>query len=202
MCSPWYLVILEYYSWHYRSYVFCFQRCYNKLFCIHGVFTLCLWHLHCISAGRCIIMEVCLKKNKLKVRKQLWTLFRYSDWMRQPALVTLAVLVAWYFSFLIVFVIPLDVSNTIYSNSNCSVPSIPSSIVNTTTTTISTPTASTLSSSTTTSTTTNVTLITSSTSVNESSPEAPLSRGSRSVDPSDECQADETCKRCLTIMVL
>jgi hypothetical protein len=34
--------------------------------------------------------------------------------MRQRLAVTLAVLVAWYFSFLIIFVLPLDVSNTAY----------------------------------------------------------------------------------------
>ena len=39
--------------------------------------------------------------------------------MRQPVLVTLAVLITWYFSFLIILIIPLDVSNTIYSNTNC-----------------------------------------------------------------------------------
>ena len=39
--------------------------------------------------------------------------------MRQPVLVTLTVLITWYFSFLIILIIPLDVSNTIYSNTNC-----------------------------------------------------------------------------------
>jgi len=43
-------------------------------------------------------------------------LWRYANWMRQPILVTLAVLTAWYFSFLIIFIIPLDVSNTIFTN--------------------------------------------------------------------------------------
>eukprot|EP00092_Neocalanus_flemingeri_P024015 GFUD01026049.1.p1 GENE.GFUD01026049.1~~GFUD01026049.1.p1 ORF type:complete len:729 (+),score=180.52 GFUD01026049.1:1867-4053(+) len=60
-------------------------------------------------------------------------LWRYSNWMRQPILVTLAVLTAWYFSFLIIFIIPLDVSNTIFTN--CTL-----SLQNTTTTTIITPT--------------------------------------------------------------
>jgi len=46
-------------------------------------------------------------------------LWRYSNWMRQPVLVTLAVLITWYFSFLIILIIPLDVSNTIFSNTNC-----------------------------------------------------------------------------------
>jgi len=41
-------------------------------------------------------------------------LHRYGDWMRQRAAVTLAVLIAWYFSFLIVFLLPLDVSSTSY----------------------------------------------------------------------------------------
>jgi len=42
-------------------------------------------------------------------------LWRYANWKQQPILVTLAVLLAWYFSLLIIFVIPLDVSSTIYS---------------------------------------------------------------------------------------
>jgi len=41
-------------------------------------------------------------------------LWRYANWKQQPILVTLAVLIAWYFSLLIIFVIPLDVSSTIY----------------------------------------------------------------------------------------
>ena len=41
-------------------------------------------------------------------------LFSYGDWMRQKIFVTLSVLVAWYFSFLIIFVLPLDVSSTAY----------------------------------------------------------------------------------------
>ena len=44
---------------------------------------------------------------------------RYSDVLRQPLAVTLAVLTAWYFSFLIIFIIPIDVSNTIYRKFNC-----------------------------------------------------------------------------------
>jgi len=42
-------------------------------------------------------------------------LWRYANWKQQPILVTLAVLLAWYFSLLIIFVIPLDVSSTIYT---------------------------------------------------------------------------------------
>lgn len=41
-------------------------------------------------------------------------LYSYGDWLRQRLFVTLAVLVAWYFSFLIIFVLPLDVSSTAY----------------------------------------------------------------------------------------
>nr|ACO11086.1 LMBR1 domain-containing protein 2 homolog [Caligus rogercresseyi] len=41
-------------------------------------------------------------------------LYRYGDWFRQRIIVTLAVFLAWYFSFLIVFIIPLDVSMTKY----------------------------------------------------------------------------------------
>jgi hypothetical protein len=38
-------------------------------------------------------------------------LYKYGNWKKQNALVTLAVLIAWYFSFLIIFVLPLDVSS-------------------------------------------------------------------------------------------
>lgn len=38
-------------------------------------------------------------------------LYKYGDWKRQNILVTFGVLIAWYFSFLIIFVLPLDVSS-------------------------------------------------------------------------------------------
>jgi hypothetical protein len=38
-------------------------------------------------------------------------LFHYGNWYRHHVLVTFAVLIAWYFSLIIVTVIPLDVSN-------------------------------------------------------------------------------------------
>lgn len=41
-------------------------------------------------------------------------LYRYSNWYRHHLVVTFSVLIAWYFSMLIVFILPLDVSNTIY----------------------------------------------------------------------------------------
>lgn len=41
-------------------------------------------------------------------------LYSYGDWMRHRVFVTVAVLVAWYFSFLIIFILPLDVSSTSY----------------------------------------------------------------------------------------
>ena len=41
-------------------------------------------------------------------------LFSYGDWFRHRLFVTLSVLLAWYFSFLIIFVLPLDVSSTTY----------------------------------------------------------------------------------------
>lgn len=36
-------------------------------------------------------------------------LYRYGNWFRHHIIVTLTVLIAWYFSFLIVFALPLDV---------------------------------------------------------------------------------------------
>ncbi|XP_033736886.1 G-protein coupled receptor-associated protein LMBRD2-like isoform X1 [Pecten maximus] len=41
-------------------------------------------------------------------------LHRYGDLRKQHVLVTLATFVAWYFSFMIIFVLPLDVSSTFY----------------------------------------------------------------------------------------
>jgi len=41
----------------------------------------------------------------------------YGNWRKQHFLVTLAVFVAWYFSFLIVEVLPLDVSDVSIINS-------------------------------------------------------------------------------------
>lgn len=38
-------------------------------------------------------------------------LYRYGNWQRHNVLVTIAVLIAWYFSLLIIFVLPLDVSS-------------------------------------------------------------------------------------------
>ena len=37
-------------------------------------------------------------------------LHRYGNWRKQHLIVTIAVFIAWYFSFLIIFVLPLDVS--------------------------------------------------------------------------------------------
>lgn len=41
-------------------------------------------------------------------------LYRYGNWQRHNVLVTIAVLIAWYFSLLIIFVLPLDVSSTVF----------------------------------------------------------------------------------------
>ncbi|XP_014246482.1 LMBR1 domain-containing protein 2 homolog [Cimex lectularius] len=41
-------------------------------------------------------------------------LYKYGNLKKQNAFVTFAVLIAWYFSFLIIFVLPLDVSSTVY----------------------------------------------------------------------------------------
>lgn len=38
-------------------------------------------------------------------------LHRYGNWYHHHIVVTLSVLIAWYFSMLIVFILPLDVSN-------------------------------------------------------------------------------------------
>lgn len=45
-------------------------------------------------------------------------LYRYGNWYRHHVFVTLIVLLAWYFSFLIIFALPLDVisvSNILYT---------------------------------------------------------------------------------------
>lgn len=41
-------------------------------------------------------------------------LYRYGNWYRHRIFVTLVVLLAWYFSFLIIFALPLDVISTVY----------------------------------------------------------------------------------------
>ncbi|KAJ4439657.1 LMBR1 domain-containing protein 2 homolog [Periplaneta americana] len=41
-------------------------------------------------------------------------LYKYGNWLKHHIIVTIAVLIAWYFSFLIIFVLPLDVSSTVY----------------------------------------------------------------------------------------
>ncbi|KAJ3642157.1 hypothetical protein Zmor_024966 [Zophobas morio] len=41
-------------------------------------------------------------------------LYRYGNWFRHHIIVTLIVLLAWYFSFLIIFALPLDVISTVY----------------------------------------------------------------------------------------
>jgi len=42
-------------------------------------------------------------------------LYRYGDWFRHHIIVTLSVLVAWYFSFLIIFILPLDVTSVSFN---------------------------------------------------------------------------------------
>ncbi|XP_043199835.1 LMBR1 domain-containing protein 2 homolog [Amphibalanus amphitrite] len=42
-------------------------------------------------------------------------LYRYGDWRNHHVFVTISVLIAWYFSLIIVFVIPMDVSRTAYN---------------------------------------------------------------------------------------
>ncbi|CAH1775347.1 unnamed protein product [Owenia fusiformis] len=41
-------------------------------------------------------------------------LHRYGNWRKQHFLVTLGTFIAWYFSFMIIFILPLDVSSTCY----------------------------------------------------------------------------------------
>ncbi|XP_049844967.1 LMBR1 domain-containing protein 2 homolog isoform X1 [Schistocerca gregaria] len=41
-------------------------------------------------------------------------IYRYINWRRHHVIVKFAVLTGWYFSFLIIFVLPLDVSSTVY----------------------------------------------------------------------------------------
>lgn len=45
-------------------------------------------------------------------------LYRYGDCYRNHIIVTLAVLTAWYFSFLIMFILPLDVSSVSFNYFN------------------------------------------------------------------------------------
>ncbi|XP_046387555.1 LMBR1 domain-containing protein 2 homolog [Ischnura elegans] len=41
-------------------------------------------------------------------------LYKYGDWFKHHVIVTISVLIAWYFSFLIIFVLPLDVASTVF----------------------------------------------------------------------------------------
>lgn len=43
-------------------------------------------------------------------------LFRYGNWFQHHLIVTISVLIAWYFSFLIIFVLPLDVTSVSFSH--------------------------------------------------------------------------------------
>ncbi|XP_037087798.1 LMBR1 domain-containing protein 2 homolog [Pollicipes pollicipes] len=42
-------------------------------------------------------------------------LYRYGDWRNHQVFVTVSVLIAWYFSLIIIFVLPMDVSRTAYN---------------------------------------------------------------------------------------
>ncbi|XP_073199856.1 G-protein coupled receptor-associated protein LMBRD2 isoform X2 [Lepidochelys kempii] len=56
----------------------------------------------------------------------LFILHRYGDFKKQHRLVIIATLLAWYLCFLIVFILPLDVSTTIYNRCKLAVNSSPS----------------------------------------------------------------------------
>ena len=49
----------------------------------------------------------------------LCLLHQYGNWRKQHWLVTIAVFIAWYFSFLIVFILPLDVSAVSWNHFQC-----------------------------------------------------------------------------------
>ncbi|OXB66700.1 hypothetical protein ASZ78_013091 [Callipepla squamata] len=55
----------------------------------------------------------------------LFLLHRYGDFKKQHRLVIIATLLAWYLCFLIVFILPLDVSTTIYNRCKLAVNSSP-----------------------------------------------------------------------------
>jgi len=123
--------------------------------------------------------------------------------MRQPVLVTLAVLTAWYFSFLIIFIIPLDVSNTIFTNCTLTLPNTTNMTTTTIMTSLSTDDPS-IFSSTSATTTLNITSTTTtpspetpnntttqlSVTISSESPVANLTRERRSADaPYDYCSS-------------
>lgn len=44
-------------------------------------------------------------------------LYKYGNWQQHHIIVTISVLIAWYFSMLIVFILPMDISNvSIYAH--------------------------------------------------------------------------------------
>ncbi|XP_067951497.1 G-protein coupled receptor-associated protein LMBRD2-like isoform X2 [Watersipora subatra] len=74
----------------------------------------------------------------------IFTLYRYGNIRKQHVVVTVVTLIAWYFSFIIVFVLPLDVSATMYkqclTDCNISSPSSPTAAPATSTPVITTST--------------------------------------------------------------
>ena len=58
-----------------------------------------------MSAGPLVVEIICT------CLLAAYVLHRYSDVRKQRALVTLTTFIAWYFSFMIIFILPLDVSS-------------------------------------------------------------------------------------------
>ncbi|XP_041359946.1 G-protein coupled receptor-associated protein LMBRD2-like [Gigantopelta aegis] len=61
-----------------------------------------------MSAGPLVVEIICT------CLLAAYVLHRYSDVRKQRVLVTLTTFIAWYFSFMIIFILPLDVSSTFY----------------------------------------------------------------------------------------
>ncbi|XP_071116644.1 G-protein coupled receptor-associated protein LMBRD2-like isoform X1 [Haliotis cracherodii] len=79
-----------------------------------------------MSAGPLVVEIICT------CLLAAFVLHRYGDLRKQHVLVTLATFIAWYFSFMIIFIIPLDVSSTFYRQ--CVHQNTPAVLTTTTTT--------------------------------------------------------------------
>ncbi|XP_074425343.1 G-protein coupled receptor-associated protein LMBRD2 isoform X1 [Larus michahellis] len=88
--------------------------CFLKRAALYG------WSEHSIMSGAALGLEIVFV-----FFLALFLLHRYGDFKKQHRLVIIATLLAWYLCFLIVFILPLDVSTTIYNRCKLAVNSSP-----------------------------------------------------------------------------
>ncbi|XP_057287108.1 G-protein coupled receptor-associated protein LMBRD2 [Pezoporus wallicus] len=94
--------------------------CLTVLICLFKWAALCSCGEHSIMSGVALGLEIVFV-----FFLALFLLHRYGDFKKQHKLVIIATLLAWYLCFLIVFILPLDVSTTIYNRCKLAVNSSP-----------------------------------------------------------------------------